>query len=39
MAEQAAERIDVRYVVPILDVILKRIEENPRVLTVSDDNV
>ena len=24
--------MDVRYVVPILDAILKRIEENPRVL-------
>ena len=32
VAEQAAERMDVRYVVPILDAILKRIEENPRVL-------
>ena len=39
VAEQAAERIDVRYVVPILDVILKCIEENPRVVVVKDGNV
>ena len=32
VAEQAAERIDIRCVVPVLDIILKQLEVKPRVI-------